>query len=56
MPKKTFPVQVPIAARKRLAFIAGAHDLDLGAAIAYLVDVHECIMEHQTNNVEIETP
>jgi hypothetical protein len=54
--KKYFTVNVPVASRRRLAFIAGAHDLDLGSMVASLVDDHECLLEHQHNNVEIETP
>ena len=47
MSRKTFAVQVPLAARQRLAFIAGGHDLDLGAMVAYLVSDHDCVLEHQ---------
>jgi hypothetical protein len=54
--RKTFTVAIPLEARKRLRFIAGAHELDLGSMIAELVGDHECVLEHQTNDVEIETP
>lgn len=54
MKKKIFQVAVPIAARKRLRFLAGAHELTAGQMVAALIDEHDCLLEHQFNELEVE--
>jgi hypothetical protein len=54
MKKKIFQVAVPVEARKRLRFLAGAHALTAGAMVAELIADHDCLLEHQEPEVENE--
>jgi hypothetical protein len=49
-----FTVAVPRSARKRLRFLAGAHELTAGQMVAALIDEHDCLLEHQFNELEVE--
>lgn len=52
--KKFITVALPADCRPRLRFLAGCHDISMGDMIAELVGNHECVLEHQHDNIDVD--